>query len=166
MFSKCFHFQDVKLKWFQARVLHRLLPTRKYLFDRRIIQSPTCTVCNDNPQTIQHLLWNCKFTKKFWTDFELLLKTKCSHCSSLDLSEELVLFGCKENFKSDFCFDFLLILAKFYVYKSYLGNKPLYIECYVRNLKISYTDMKYLAYVNSKQHTFYTTWETYKEVVE
>ena len=46
------------LQWFQIRIIHRILPTKKYLYQIKTIDSPICTNCNQE-ETLTHLLWTC-----------------------------------------------------------------------------------------------------------
>ena len=47
IFIKCFKTTiDTQLQWFQARILHRILPTRRYLNICKIVNSPLCLLCN------------------------------------------------------------------------------------------------------------------------
>ena len=44
IFSKCFKIsKDTKLQWFQARTLHRILPTNRYLNICKIAETHDCT---------------------------------------------------------------------------------------------------------------------------
>ena len=36
-----------KLQWFQTRINHRILPTRKLLYIMKYVQSPNCTFCGE-----------------------------------------------------------------------------------------------------------------------
>ena len=55
---------NTSLQWFQFKINHRILPTRKYLFHIKVSDSPTCLSCNET-ETIQHLLWECPDTQYF-----------------------------------------------------------------------------------------------------
>ena len=107
---------DTQLRWFQTRTIHRLLPTKKYLFLRKIVDSPKCTFCGIEDESLCHLFWECIHISSFWKEFERLLKEKCGHYCNSVFSDILVLFGMKENVKTDKPFDLLLIWAKYYIY--------------------------------------------------
>eukprot|EP00745_Piridium_sociabile_P016897 TRINITY_DN25204_c0_g1_i1.p1 TRINITY_DN25204_c0_g1~~TRINITY_DN25204_c0_g1_i1.p1 ORF type:complete len:176 (+),score=9.11 TRINITY_DN25204_c0_g1_i1:364-891(+) len=93
IFCFCSTFSDFKLRWFQTRLLHCLLPTRKFLYDRKIINDPVCPYCCQDVQTIQHLFWDCTVAQTFWNELKQVLLEKCNHNSNLFLSEELILFA-------------------------------------------------------------------------
>ena len=51
---------DTKLKWFQLRLLYRILPTYRYLKLMNIKDDDTCKFCNEQRETIEHLFWDCR----------------------------------------------------------------------------------------------------------
>ena len=59
---------DTQLRWFQLRILHRILPTRRYLHICNITDSPICLFCRNHEETLCHLFWECQFVQKFWKD--------------------------------------------------------------------------------------------------
>ena len=42
---------DTRLKWFQYRILHRVLTTNDYLYKRKVIDSDRCTFCKTEKET-------------------------------------------------------------------------------------------------------------------
>lgn len=163
VFCKCFKFSDTKLKWFQARVLHRLLPTRKFLFDRKIVDDPFCNLCSHEVQTLQHLLWSCVKTQNFWSTLLLLIKN-CPHCHALNLSEELVLFGNKNNVMTDSVIEYILVSAKYYIYTSYRNNKTPRVKTFLAVLKNRYVELEMLSYVNGTSIVFANSWSLYQSL--
>ena len=107
---------DVQLRWFQARLLHRLLPTNKFIFHCKIVDDPLCSFCNQEIETIRHLLWNCYVVKAFWEGLNSLLIANCAHCQNILFSEELVLFGTKNGIETDITLELIILMAKFYIY--------------------------------------------------
>ena len=56
---------STRLQSLQYRVLHRYLPTKRYLCIRNVIDSPYCTRC-DRMDTIEHCLYECLDVKGIW----------------------------------------------------------------------------------------------------
>ena len=52
---------DTRFKWFQYRILHRVLTTNDYLYKTKVIDSDRCTCCKTEKETISHLLWDCAY---------------------------------------------------------------------------------------------------------
>ena len=43
---------NTKLKWFQYRIIHRVLTTNDYLYKRKVIDSDRCAFCKTEKETI------------------------------------------------------------------------------------------------------------------
>jgi hypothetical protein len=164
IFLLCFKPQEVKLRWFQARILHRILPTRKYLHMCKIVEDPLCNLCNEDIQTIEHLMWTCSKVKLFWSSLERLLQN-CAHCSRLQLSEELILFGCKTNVVTDCVFDYILLLAKFFIYQCYLNDNLPLMSVFLNVLKSRYVELKYLSCIMYCSVEFQENWSLYQNIL-
>ena len=50
---------DTQLRWCQLRILHRILPTNKYLYMCRIVEPACCSFCKQEEETISHPFWYC-----------------------------------------------------------------------------------------------------------
>ena len=74
-------------------------------------------VPHETKETVVHLFWECKIVQNFWTHYVNWLTKYCKHICNLKLSPELVIFGCKDNLKTDSIFDLLLLLAKYLIYR-------------------------------------------------
>ena len=98
---------DTRLRWFQMRLLHRILPTGRYLFLRKIIDSPLCSFCKQKEETIFQLFWRCTVIQSFWSNLQTLIKETCINCTHFELSEALVLFGVTDNIITDKVIDLL-----------------------------------------------------------
>ena len=108
--------KECKLKWFQLRILHRILPTNRFLFVRNVKDDNSCSFCGEHEESINHLLWNCEIVQNFWNQLENLLLNSCPNIVNLRFDEELVLFGTRQNMYADVIFDLILLLAIYYVY--------------------------------------------------
>jgi hypothetical protein len=51
--------KDPKLLWLQYRITHRILGTNVLLKNINIRNNDNCSLCNSNPETINHLFWEC-----------------------------------------------------------------------------------------------------------
>ena len=157
--------QEAQLKWFQTRLLHRLLPTQKYLYLCKLVDSPDCNFCEQEEQTISHMLYDCTVIFQFWTDFQQMLKSKCQHCNNFSIDSELVLFGVKKNIKTDKVLDLIILQAKFYIYKCKLQDLKPVISTFICLLKDKYTIEQYNAYINNRQTKFHNEWYLYSSIV-
>ena len=60
--------KDTQLRWFQFRILHRLLPTGRYLYSRHLTETPMCDFCSHEEETLLHLFRECPAVQSFWSD--------------------------------------------------------------------------------------------------
>ena len=165
IFSKCFKTSvDTRLRWFQTRILHRLIATQKFLYNCKIADSPQCVFCSEEIETIQHLFWQCKITNKFWMDVLSLLKVKCLH-QDLTFTEELILFGISDNVETNKIIDLIVLHAKYYIFKCKVQMAPPVLNVFQKRLDSMYADEKYLASVNSKNLEFTLQWLPYMSLL-
>ena len=75
--------KDTKLRWFQFRLIHRILSTNMYLHKIGLAQDNTCTFCRNNPESLIHLFGDCPISRNFWQDLETWLKGECVHVTNL-----------------------------------------------------------------------------------
>ena len=85
MITKC-----INLRWFQTTINHRILTINKLFF--HMIDSPKCSFCGNDDETIDPLLWKCSKTQLFiqemarrFQDMSIILKNvreKSRECHS------------------------------------------------------------------------------------
>ena len=117
-------------------------------------------------ETICHMFWDCPITQQFWMDVSSWMTEKCEHCVNLIFSKELIVFGSKEQFKSDKVFDLILLLAKFHVYKCKLQDTIPNKAAFVKMLKSRYEIERYNNAVTSNLHRFFVDWVLYMVLIE
>jgi hypothetical protein len=161
IFKKIKQIKDTKLKWFQIRVVHRILGTNTILHSMGLENSNNCTFCGRAKENIQHLLWSCTFVQQFWINFQNALVNKCSHATSFRFTEHLTIFGCDKATVTDDVIDFIIVLAKTYIYKCKMNNElPLY-EAFLFTLKNRYETEKYIASTQMRLNVFREMWQLY-----
>ena len=167
IFIKCFKTTiDTQLQWFQARIIHRILPTRRYLNMCKIVNSPQCLFCLNNEETLIHLFWECNVVKKFWQDLENMLRNKCINSARFSFSLELVIFGTSSFIKTDKVIEFIILFAKFYIYKCRFQDSTPNHLTYMINLKHRYLTEKLLAIRCNKYSIFQRSWFPYISVFD
>jgi len=167
IFGKCFKVsKDTKLQWFQARTLHRILPTNRYLKICKIVESHNCTFCNNEIETVEHLLWECIYVQLFWKDLLELLRAKCTHCDRFTFSKQLIIFGLKQHVKLDSAIDFIILFAKFFIYKCKLEKVIPQNKNYIKSLRTRFKTEKYNAIKNKRLNIFKANWLPYHYFLE
>ena len=105
---------EVKLKDFQFKINNKILVTKSFLHKINLIDNNRCSLCSEYPETIRHLFFECEKAKQFWNSFNDFLHTHAN--IQIDISnEKMVLFSWHKNNSS---LNYLLVVAKYYIYKT------------------------------------------------
>lgn len=160
VFKKIKTIKDVKSKWFQMRLVHRILGTNVILQKMNINDSDKCTFCHNEKENIQHIFGACIHVKNFWKAFENMVNLKCEHVN-LYLTESIVLFGCGDRFKSDS----RLLLSIFLIYKCRCEGKDPQCEQFILYLKKRYEIEKCIFCFDMSQEGFFTRWHPYLSIL-
>ena len=117
-FYKIKKIHEVNLKWFQIRLAHRILATNVTLKRMKVTNNKKRTFCNTHSnETIPICFWSCDIVHRFGLMFETFVNEKCLNMINMKLTEDFILFGNAKDFESDEIFDFIILFAKFCIYK-------------------------------------------------
>ena len=50
---------------------YRLIPTGRFLFQRKLVDSPYCAFCKDAEETILHMFGECPKVQDFWLEIQV-----------------------------------------------------------------------------------------------
>ena len=123
--------KDTQLRWFQFRILHRLLPRGRYLYLRHLTETPVCDFCSHEEETLLHLFWEYPAVQSFWSDVSALI----SRDIQVELNRPLILFGLDQNVQTDRRFDLIILMAKFHIFKSKLQKGKPNVNIFIHSLK-------------------------------
>jgi exonuclease III len=158
---------DTFLRWFQYRLLYRILPTQRLLCMQKIVNVATCTFCGRQEETLDHLFWDCIVTQGFWNEFTEWLHKNFHHCENLVLSKRLVIFGCSPNVYTDYVFDLILLIAKYCIFSAKTKNKKPHIQVFINAIKQRYLIERRISIVNNNSLLkFKTKWVAYIQYFE
>ena len=163
------HFKttiDSQLRWFQIRLLHRILPTGRYLSLCKLTDSSVCKFCSRDTETISHLFWHCNIVNGFWTHLLSVLKAKTTTCERLTFDEKLILFGITPNTKTDKPLDLIILLGKFFVYKCKFQNVLPSVQTFLPYLKYRHKVEQMVSFSNGKHDVFARQWVPYMAIFE
>ena len=163
---KSFHFlkittSDTKLHWFQIRILHNILTTNRTVSKFMLNQTDMCEFCGSHSETIQHLMWNCTKVQHFWNELITIIKKRCSNIQHIQLNETLVLFGYNTTSNYDSTFLLIILMAKFYIYRSKVQKTILKTRLFLQEL---YNRYKVEMYIHDNSKTFENTWAPYLQL--
>ena len=156
---------DPQLKWFNTRTLYRIIPTNRYLHTIKIKDDPHCTFgCNED-ETILHLFFTCHIVQRFWNEVIDWVKSNCTNCDTLSLSEELIILGTKKDIVTDKVIDLLIITGKWHIYKCKLQDREPRIEIFKQQFKERHTIEKRNYLTRSTGERFNDLWLPYKNLL-
>ena len=102
-----------KVKEVHFKILSNIFPSRDLLRQRFSLDNNNCTFCDNDIETTDHLFFYCVYSGTFQEDLQDWISTRIFLIHPL--TREDIIFGTtlKDNI-SDFVFNYLLILAKFF----------------------------------------------------
>eukprot|EP00745_Piridium_sociabile_P023668 TRINITY_DN36_c0_g1_i6.p1 TRINITY_DN36_c0_g1~~TRINITY_DN36_c0_g1_i6.p1 ORF type:complete len:339 (+),score=19.34 TRINITY_DN36_c0_g1_i6:145-1017(+) len=165
VFIRIHKIQDIKLKWFQIRIVHRIIGTNIVLKEMGITNDVSCNFCLREKDSIDHIFWKCVYVNHFWKKFEELMILRCTTCLNLKLGETLVLFGTDKNVKTDPVFDLILLLGKMYIYKCKFDHNLPHIKAFEKYIQARYRIEKYNATIYGKILDFTIKWQPYLRLI-
>ena len=166
IFEKNSKIKEIKLRWFQWKICYRILVTNSVLLSMKVTTNNLCNFCQTEKDTIFHYMWKCEHTQTFWVDFERTMKNECLNCDRLTMNPTLVLFGFDGTTKTDSGFDFILLHAKFYVYKCRLNKTKPTMQMFIRELKIIRDVDKYVHRIESSLDKYLLKWMSYNALLD
>ena len=98
--------KEIKLKEFNFKLLHGILPCNENLVKWKIHTNSNCDACIQ-PQTLEHLLYDCCYEKRYWNIVENVFGLDISYHKILGLEE-------------DFHYNGMVTLVAFIIYKEWL----------------------------------------------
>ena len=120
-----------------------------------------CQFCKESTETIQHLLWQCNIVRTFWENLISLINQRCKHAHNLEMDENLAILGQSTHIYTDKVFDLIVLMAKYYIYRAKVQDKPLLLKSFIRELYNRYCAEKVMRKNSIK---FKTDWNPYTEL--
>ena len=159
--------KEIKLRWFQIRLMNRILCTNITLKAMQIRDSDLCTFCNEEQETIEHLFTECEFVLMFWKDVKDLLVQYNILNDNFEFDSILMLFTYSKNHgkqmsKSVFYF---LNVARYFVYKSRCEECIPIFASFLNYFKSKYQTIRYIATKNNIIEQFDKEWENWQKLI-
>ena len=57
--------KNVKFKWLQMRIIHRIIATNIVLNKMGVTANTQCSFCNGEKDSIEHMFWKCACIRRF-----------------------------------------------------------------------------------------------------
>jgi hypothetical protein len=160
-YKTCFRTtSDTNLQWFQYRLLHRILPVRTYLKTIGINEEDHCSLCGEESEDIQHLVYYCNKSRSIWENLEIFISNKININITFNIKN--VLFGeISHTFNP---LNIIILVTKYYLYSSAKRHRSVNIFALQYYLKDKLMVEKYIAYRKLQSLQFTKKWGISKEV--
>ena len=149
---------DTKLRAFQYKLLNRIVFANDKLFRFNIVESPLCTFCTVDEESLENILFFCQVTELFWKEI-LSWLARCSD-EVIDLSITEVLFGKFDRDNDFMVINHLILLAKFLFYRCKLNKIIPSFEVFKVKLKATRDLELFIARKKNSLLKHYSKWES------
>ena len=147
------------MQWFQPRINHRILLTKKYLYNMKYVPSPRCSFCQEE-ETINHMLCQCQESQNLLREFKIWLN---NNNINLIFLEELFIFNIGSLYSSAELQIFVIV--KYYIFAAKRLGHPL-IVALQKKLRHSYILMQHTAVRKGYFEKIEHTWNKYKDLID
>lgn len=154
--------KDTSLRWFQVRIIHRILGTNYTLSKMNLKTNDRCTFCRENAETVRHLFWDCEAVDYFWNGIKLILQDNCGF-ENIEITVTDIILG---NPSFDDLLNELILLGKRYIFRMKTENKEPSLSHFRKIICLHYKIDKYNAVKNQTQKVFERKWNKYRDLVE
>ena len=163
-FLKIHQIDDIKFKWLQMRIVHRVIATNVVLKKMGIINCEQCTFC-DEKDSVEHFLWHCYFTRRFWRLLENLISACCETACNIKITKNIVLFGIDSTAITDKIFDLIILLAKQYLYRCKFEQFVPLVAVFRKQLKLRHKLEEYNSKITFQENAFKKRWHCYRPLL-
>ena len=146
---------EVQLRWFQYRIVHRILGTNSFLNKIGLSDSPLCTFCGLLPESIFHLFWNCPVVAQLVDEVKLWLGNL--YGVIVEITCPAFILG--RTLKADTTLNLVLIILKYHIYKQKLKNCRPNLIGFKKEVASYYNLEQYIYTKNLKRDEFVKRWE-------
>ena len=146
---------DSKTRIFQYKILNNALYLNKRLFRCKLAESPLCSMCGVEDETVIRLFSECRYSTKLW---EELQNASASKLSLPNVSPPNVILGIIDCQSSSVAINHLLLIYKRYIYICRMEAKSISFrgfKCFLQNI---ISIKKKIAGKNNTLHVHYKKW--------
>ena len=123
---------------------------------------PLCTFCHNELETIEHILWDCEIIKIFLDNFQLSMQR---NGITFEFDKKNFIFGLHTKLNENRVHNLILLITKFYIYKSRCSNGNLSVESLLHILKQYYHVERHMASLYSNPNSLDEKWSQFLRVI-
>ena len=147
-----------KLRSFQFKLIHNIIPTNLSLYKMNIKDSPRCDRCLFQNETLVHMFCECPDVKIFWKDVIMWWNTK--RPDNIDPNSIEVLYGYKPEITSFYALNHYLLVAKYHVYLARNQSETPCLQDFLALLESKIKCERQMAIKNSNYEKYRAKWTT------
>ena len=122
------------LQGLQYKIIHRIIPCQKWLYNLKVIDSPVCQRCPSNCiDTITHHLVECGGLNNFWVDLESWWNRVAEY--KVRLHTRHIIFGMYHDNHHFRTLNYVILLGKWFIRKQLYLDRPVNLNRYFVVLK-------------------------------
>ena len=148
---------NTKMRWFQYRIMHRIIATNDLLMKMNIRQNNLCTFCNQEIEKIEHLFWHCNIVNQFWETVEQWVLEKNNYMLNVD--KYRAIFGIPNTSLAMIPINYILIVTRHYIYKCRISSSNLNLLSWANYVKKILELEKPIAIKNNKYDKMKIHWD-------
>ena len=163
-FQICFKtLKDNYLIWTQFKILNRIFGSNHLLYKMKISNTPLCRFCNNNNETILHILCHCPRVQTLWQNLLLWIQNILGF--PLDLSDQTIILGSMIQDHNYTPINTILLVAKSYIV--YCLNKNLHLDIIQlqNRIKNTFLEQKSISVINDSEAKFMSKWNPWLSLV-
>ena len=145
---------DIQIRWFQYRIMRRILATNTFLCKIGITDSELCTFCNVYPEPLNHLFWECEYTSEIWEEIHEWIK----ELSGIDIYMNKIDIVIGKHYKCCNTLNLLICLVKKHIYRKRCLNQIPSFQGAKYEILYYYECEKYIYRKNCEMDKFEKRW--------
>ena len=148
-----YSIEDVNLRWFQFKIVNRIIYMKDALLRFKLVTDNLCTFCNNNKETIMHIFCSCIHTNEIWSRLELWLSR---NNVQIKISNQNKLFGFYG--KNNGALNCIMIIVRKEIFAAKCKQCLPVFDHIMSEIKSYYDMEKYIFKTNLKEKKFIKRW--------
>ena len=148
--------RETNLQSLQYKIIHRIFPCQKWLYNHKVILTPNCQVCGDTEDNLIHYFIECRGIGDFWSQLESWWN-QCSN-DQVILTTKHIIFGLYYDNVFYSAINHVLLLAKWYFYNCKRKQIPICFYNFLVEIKRNLETEEYICAGNNTSHLFAKKW--------
>ena len=144
-----------KLRCFQYKVVHNILPSNNNLYKMKLRISPSCDRCSHPHENLFHLLYECPSIQVFWQ--RLISWWSERRSENVTLSALDILYGYRPESNIFQALNYVII-AKYHIFLSWLNKTSPSFEIFCLSLNEKILCERTIAFKNYTLSKFRAKW--------